>query len=402
MRQTNPPSESVSGVLTPSAVNNRISGDSAGSSRSGLSGRDYVILPLLSLLTVVVLFVGTEVTTRIVWSSVDRGYCMYFDSISGPHGKPNCTSVVKIPEAPRPVVHRFNNCGYRSQASCGPKSLGTYRIDILGSSIAEGYMIPYHQMLASVMVGALQQAWRKPVEFENLAAEGCPPIYSYRHLREALKLNPDAVVLVVNPWDLEQDVDPKLFAMRDQSLPIDRAPAPIVKLNPVQQLQAWTHDSRTMLVAQHYLLQNEDTFLKLYVMAGGDHTAFIRYPFDPAWRKRFEITDTLLGEMAERIHAAGVAFLVVAVPERAQVLMVHKRDLPPGIDPFAFTREISKIASRHDILFVDALKAFANAPEPEKLFYVVDGHATPLAHQIMGESIASELERAAGSQKLKN
>lgn len=360
-------------------------------STPGLPRRDYIILPLLSLLTVVVLFAATEVTTRIFWSSIDRGYCMYFNPVFGPHGKADCTSVVKIPEAPAAVVQRFNHCGYRSQASCGAKTPGTYRIDVLGSSIAEGFMISYEQMLATVMAQDLARTWKRPVEFENLAAEACPPIYSYRHLPEALSLHPDAVVLVVNPWDLEQDVDPKLLAMRDKPLPINRAPAPEVKLSPVQQLQAWTHDSRTMLVAQHYMLQNENTFLKLYVLAGGDHTSFIRYPFDSRWQKRFALTDTLLGEMADKIHAAGAEFLVIGVPERAQVLMAGRHNLPPGVDPYAFTREISIIAKRHGILFVDGLKVFSTAKDREKLFYVVDGHATPIAHRLMGDSIAAKL-----------
>jgi hypothetical protein len=392
LRQSNFSTESASGsdVVTPSRREANVLQPSAEPVFS-LPRRDFIILPLLSLLTIAVLFAAAEVTTRVLWPSEDRGYCMYFDPVSGPHGKANCTSVVKIPEAPAPVVQRFNSCGYRSEASCGAKTPGTYRIDVLGSSIAEGFMIPYQEMLATVMTRQLSRTWKRPVEFENLAAEGCPPIYAYRHLWEALKLHPDAVVLVVNPWDLEQDVDPKLFAMRDDPMPITRAPAPAVKLSPLQQLQAWTHESRGMLVAQHYLLQNEDTFLKLYVVAGGDHTSFVRYPFDARWRRRFAMTDTLLGEMADKIHAAGALFLVMAVPERAQVLMLRKHDLPPGIDPYAFTREISAIAKRHGILFVDGLNVFSSAKDPEALFYVVDGHATPVAHRMMGDSIAATL-----------
>ncbi len=322
---------------------------------------------------------------------MDQGYCMNFDPVVGPHGKPECTSIVKIAEAPAPVAMRFNHCGYRSEASCGPKAAGTFRIAILGSSIAEGYMIPYEQTVGSEMTRTLQQRWGGSVEYENLAAEACPPIYSYRHIDEALSLHPDAVVLVVNPWDVEQKVDPRLMAVRDEAKPVNRAPAPEIRLSPLQQLQAWTHDSRTMLVAQHYLLQNRDTFLKLYVLAGGDHTAFIRFPFDPAWRERFEMTDTLIGEMAEKLHAAGTEFLVIGVPERAQVLMLHQHDLPPGVDEYAFTRELSLIAQKHGVLFVDGLKVFSKAPDPDKLFYIVDGHVTPLAHRMMGEAIAEEL-----------
>ena len=60
-------------------------------------------------------------------------------------------------------------------------------------------MVPFEQILGSRMVQALQRRWLRPVEFENLAAEACPPIYSYRHLPEALSLHPDAIVLVLNP-----------------------------------------------------------------------------------------------------------------------------------------------------------------------------------------------------------
>lgn len=316
---------------------------------------------------------------------------MYFDPVVGPHGRPDCSSTVKIPEAPAAVVHRFNNCGYRSESSCGPKAPGVYRIAMLGSSFAEGYMIPFPETLGSRMTDVLKQRWHQPVELENLAAEACPPIYSYRHMTEALRLHPDAIVLVLNPWDLEQDVDPKLMAMRDQTTPINRTPPPAVSLSFIQRLQALSHQSRTMLVLQHYVLRNEERFLQLYLLAGGDHTAFVRYPFTEAWQRRFAITDTLLGEMAAKSRAAGALFVVLAVPERAQVLMLHHNDLPPGVDPSAFTREISLICARRHIAFVDGLKAFKTAPDPEKLFYVVDGHATPLAHRIMGDSIAGAI-----------
>jgi hypothetical protein len=371
--------------------------NSAAAQAVALARRDYFLLPLLSLLTMVLLFAGTEIVTRMLWTAEEHGYCLAFDPIVGPHGKPDCVFTVKVSEAPAPVVHRFNHCGYRSEASCGPKAPGVFRIALLGSSIAEGYIIPYNQMLGSQLTNTLRQVWPRRVELENLGAEACPPIYSYRHVGEALHLQPDAVVLILNPWDLEQDVDPKLMALRDDPKPIDHAPAPTINLNPVQQLQAWAHESRTMLVAQHYMLQDEATFIKLYLMAGGDHTAFVRYPFSPSWSRRFGVTDILLGEMARKIHAAGARFLVVAVPERAQVLMLRDPNLPPGIDPYAFTRELSHMAGKHGILFVDGLKAFAGCRDPESLFYVVDGHPTPLAHKILGEAAARELIEAPAS-----
>jgi hypothetical protein len=153
----------------------------------------------------------------------------------------------------------------------------------------------------------------------------------------------------------------------------------------------WVRGSRSVLVAQHYMLQNRDAFLKLYLFAGGDHAGFVHFPFTPAWEKRFRLTDLLLGEMADKIHAAGVPFLLIGIPERAQTLMLGAHDLPEGVDAYAFTRRLSKIAEKHGILYVDALKVFEKAPSRADLFYVVDGHPTAEAQELMGQAIARKL-----------
>ena len=370
-----------------------IAEDSRPDPQTALPRRDYFILPALSLLTIVVMFAAAEIGTRLTWPAVDQGYCMYTDPVEGPHGRPNCTTILKIPEGER-VTLKFNNCGYRSEAPCGPKPAGTVRLAVLGSSIAEGYAIAYDKTMATQMGHALASTCHRQVEVQNLAAEGCPPIYSYRHVNEALKLRPDAIVMPLNPWDIEQDIDPKLLARRSDPGPIDRMPEPAVNLNAIQQLQDLVRGSRTVLVAQHYMLQNRDAFLKLYLFAGGDHTQFVRFPFSPAWKKRFEATDLLLGEMADQMHAAGVPFLLIGVPERAQVLMLGVHDLPPNVDPYAFTRRLSEIAARHGILYVDGLDVLSRAAAQDRLFYVVDGHPTPEAQEMLGQAAARELATA--------
>jgi hypothetical protein len=368
--------------------------DSAG--RAKLPRRDLLLLPLLSISTVLVLFAIAEVTTRAIWSSEEHGFCMMFDPIAGPHGKPNCTSIVKLPEGRTAVMH-FNSCGYRSNAPCGPKPAGTVRLAILGSSIAEGYALPSNEIFASLLSNNLAAAWRRPVEYQDLGADGCPPIYTYRHIDEALRLKPDAIILPINPWDIEQDVDPRLLAVRSQRVAINRAPAPVIHLNPLQKVELWIHGSRTMLVAQHFMLQNRDQYLKMYLLAGGDHTQFVRYPFSRAWKKRFETTDLLLGEMARKIRAAGIRFVVVAVPERAQMLMLGAHDLPPGVDPTAFQRRVAEIAAKHGIEFVDAAQEFKTV-DVSQLFYVVDGHPTPVAHRLLAQAIAAKLESRPASR----
>ena len=378
--------EEVARLSAASEVEERLSGTPP----RLLPVHDYFVLPALSLLTVVAMFGAAEIGARLAWPAVDQGYCMYFDPIEGPHAKPNCTTVLKIPEGER-VTLTFNNCGYRSKTPCGPKAPDTIRVAMLGSSVAEGYAIAYEKTMATQMAEALKASCARKIDVQNLAVEGCPPIYSYRHVDEALKLKPDAIVMPLNPWDIEQDVDARLLNMRVGRQPINRMPEPAIKLNATQLVQKWLQGSRTALVAQHYMLKNRDAFLKLYVFAGGDHTAFVRCPFTPAWEKRFEMTDLLLGEMAAKIHAAGVPFLVVGVPERAQVLMLDDHDLPKGADAYAFTRRLARIAAKHGILYLDALRSFSETRDREDLFYVVNGHPTARAQRIMGQATAREL-----------
>jgi lysophospholipase L1-like esterase len=105
------------------------------------------------------------------------------------------------------------------------------------------------------------------------------------------------------------------------------------------------------------------------------------------WERRFGDLDSLLGEMAEKNHAAGVPLVLMAVPEHAQTILLNLHDRPPTIDPYAFNRKIAEIAAKHDIVFVDLFNDFANAPEPNSLFYPEDGHLTPEGHLIVSRVI---------------
>jgi hypothetical protein len=85
------------------------------------------------------------------------------DYMTGFREKPNCTALLKSPESPR-VAHTFNNCGYRTVEPCGPKPPGVIRIALLGSSIAEGYLVPYPDTFAVQAAGVLTSHDHRQVE----------------------------------------------------------------------------------------------------------------------------------------------------------------------------------------------------------------------------------------------
>jgi hypothetical protein len=340
-----------------------------------LPRRDWVILPLISLLTVVFMFGLSELTTRLVWTSGGTDPCRL--PSHGIGNAPNCTARLKRAEGPW-VDYSYNDCGYRSEQPCHHKHPGSWRIALLGSSLAEGYMVPYPQTFAAQASAELTKAHLRPVQIQNMGAFGCWPNCAADRVDEALSLKPDAIMLAISPFDVTQDTG-------DQ--PLAKPRAEVVKSSFIDRTMQLFSDSRTVLVAKHFLYQNAATYVRLYLMQG-DSADFLRQPFTPAWEMRFSNLDSQLGDMAEKIHAAGIPFILIVAPEHAQTVLLGMQNLPPGVDPYAFEKRIAAIAEKHGIVFVDVLKDFRDvAPQVNSLFYPADGHWTAMGHATISQAI---------------
>jgi GDSL-like Lipase/Acylhydrolase family len=361
-----------------------------------LPRRDYYLLPLISLATILLIFGVAEFLTRVIWAEQKTASCTIIDPIAGDHFKPNCTARTKNAEGPW-TTYQYNECGYRSATSCGPKPPGTIRIAILGSSVSQGLNVPYEQTYFARIATELSRSCNRPVDVQNLGVPGSSPIYAYRRVREALALKPDVVLYLLAPFDLEQRIDPKELAARNDPAHNDPARTGLqakravqLTLSPMKRLEGTLVESRTVLVAQHFLFQNRDTFLRMYMLYG-DKADFLRQPFTPAWQQRFQDLDLIIGDMADRLHAAGVPLVVIPAPSRAEAALLSSPQLPPNVDPSAFGHQIEMIASKHGAVYVDLMAAFRDIPNSESLFYVVDGHATTDGQKVIAQIISRKL-----------
>jgi len=89
-----------------------------------LARRDYVLLPAICVLTVVLMFVVSEMGTRLVWPAAREGKdCHREDAALGMVNVPNCTMRIKVPETSW-ITYHYNECGFRSTEACGPKRRG--------------------------------------------------------------------------------------------------------------------------------------------------------------------------------------------------------------------------------------------------------------------------------------
>lgn len=351
--------------------------------------RDFIVLPLLSLATVVLMFGIAEFAARLLWPAVESDSCAVGNEVVGFRMLPNCTSVMKNAEGVW-TKNRYNECGYRSETSCGPKPPGSIRIVLLGSSVAQGTFMPYEQTFFARAAKQIEARCHTTVDIQSLGVPNSSPIFVYRRLTEALSLKPDIVLFVLTPYDLEQTINPEDLAARDDPNPPLSAPAVELKIGPVKRIERAVLQSRAVLVAQHYLFSDEDTFLRLYLIYG-DKADFLRTPLSAAWKKRFRDMDLIIGGMAQRTRAAGALLYVIPVPSRAEAALLSTRHPRPGIDAADFGRTLEEIASRHGALSVDLMNTFARIPKSENLFYVVDGHLTPEGQQVVAQQVARKL-----------
>src|ERR1700744_963907 len=84
------------------------------------SARDFLLLPLIVLLTALIMLGGAEMVSAHFFQEAQQGNCSVPDKILHYRYRPNCSYNNKAAEGPM-VHYVFNDCGYRSRVACRPK-----------------------------------------------------------------------------------------------------------------------------------------------------------------------------------------------------------------------------------------------------------------------------------------
>lgn len=356
-----------------------------------LPRRDLILIPLLSFATVFLLLVGAELVSRILFVESGAETCNAPADGGPPRMRANCVSHRKAAEGPE-VENIFNDCGYRTPTSCGPRTPGTLRVVLMGASTAEGFKVRYPDSFAARLTDALTAACHRPVEFQNMGVAGASPLDVYHRMGEALGLQPDLIMLVVGPYELKTRLTREQMVHRDDPTQPMAARPDTPSSPPDRSLIAHLSDlvanSRALVAAQHYLYQDRASFVRLYMLHGED-ADYLRPPLSAAWRERLGDFEQLLGDMATR--AGQVPMLLVTGPQRIQAALLIKDDAAQGADPFVIDHAFADIASRHRVAFVDTLDTFALHRDPERYFYPVDGHMDATGSAVFAEAVAERL-----------
>ncbi|MFF7710602.1 GDSL-type esterase/lipase family protein [Pseudomonas sp. NPDC007930] len=361
-------------------------------SAPALPKRDLWLLPLLVVATLAALFAVGEGVARYFYPAEAIDACQVPDAIMGTRFKPGCTSTTKAPEGPW-VTNQYNECGARSATSCAAKASGTLRIVAFGSSLTEGYLIPYEQAYPVRVGNALAGYCHRPVDVQDVASIGYNWKRQQLNFADAAKLQPDVLITSIVPFDLERDpqsYEPEAAAAASAA----PAPPPPPLLNRLY--VALKEQVKAAYVAQYFYFKDAKAFTDLYLHYG-EKANFLRTPFSPFWLARLQAYDELLGQMAGQAHAAGVPLVLVYVPQRAQAAMISGTPSPAGVDPWAFSQAIGAMAARHGIVYVNTSDSFSQLKNAADLYYPVDGHPSGDGHAVIAEAVVARLAGLAGS-----
>jgi hypothetical protein len=357
--------------------------------KSGLPWRDYFVLPTLGLLAAVLFLGSVEFAARTIWPKNSVDSCLVRDS-AGMHYKAGCASRTKIPEGAW-VENHYNDCGLQSGFPCHPKPAGDLRIAILGSSAAVGYMVPYETSYGARLERILSQKCGRTVEVQNLAVAGMHLNEVARRTDEAIALQPDLVLIVLTPYDLWKEIADGPVGDASPAAPSSGVKRSVSLRERIEPLKESIRESSALLMLRHYLYRDPQTYLNFFLMNNKGAADFLNPSLPPQWRRAYAHLDALLGDMAGKIHAQGIAFGVVPSFHRPQVALMNAREAFPGKDPYAFEREIAVIAKTHGMVDLEVTGDFQRAAGQENLFYFADGHLQPQGHGVLADALSRQI-----------
>ncbi|HEV2444313.1 MAG TPA: SGNH/GDSL hydrolase family protein, partial [Candidatus Sulfopaludibacter sp.] len=205
---------------------------------------------------------------------------------------------------------------------------------------------------------------------------------------------PDLILWTLSPWDVQnvtqtQDVLPLAEVDRNGGPPPPKWRRYLSALRS-DGLGKLLLGTRSVLMMRYLLYQSRSEFMHSYLMQTDESGIFAKEA-PAAWRQRWGDLDAIAKDMEEQAKAAGVPFAVTAVPDLAGALMLSSSDWAPQLDPQTFGDRIRSIAERHGGVYLDVLSAFGRAPDPERLYFVVDGHMNQDAHALLSRLLADRL-----------
>ncbi len=363
-----------------------------------LQRRDWFLLPALSLVTIFLLAAFTELIARRIFPKLRTSGedCMVLnDPSTGGRGIPNSVCWERIPESTELTEYRFNSCGHRAGMECGSKLPGTYRIVMVGTSVATGMRVPREKTFAALLPSELSRRTGRKVELYNEGMPWRPPHILALHFNDVLAAKPDMILWILSPIDIERGSWPEARDdTRSLSFPVRawrRMKAIFAAKSFMAAITEVFNETRTALLLRHLLYMSKSQYVKSSVMSADDEERFLRDQPSAEWQSTLEELDKDAGDIERQTKVAGIPLVTVLLPDRAQAAMISMGEWPVGLDPYKLDVELRSIIVNHRGIYVDILPNFRTIPSPEQGYFPVDGHPNAQGHAIITDILAKAL-----------
>jgi hypothetical protein len=370
--------------------------------------RDWIILPLIILVTAVLLIGGSEIAARGVFreSQTSTMACLVAnDPQTGVRGVPSSDCRQKIFES-RLIDYHFNDCGFRTPQSCGDKSAGVYRVVLVGSSLVYGMHVAQQDGIAARLGPLLTQRSGRKVEIYNEAMQWGFPTSVALRTDSIFAAHPDMILWPLTPYDIENAglVLPYVPGVQKELTryvgETGAASEPEKPQHTLAELpgRAWKRfiseldGSRTVFMARHFLYRSPSQFLGHTLMQGGG-IDYLRTETTPDLQRKLDTFAAALNQIAARAKAAHVPLVVTLLPERAQTIMIASPPAPHGYDPTRLDRLLKPIVNAHGARYVNMSADVGRVPHAGQLYFSVDEHLPPAGHNMLATLLADALAR---------
>jgi hypothetical protein len=350
---------------------------------SRLPWSDYLILPLIVVVTLLFLAGGGEFIARSAFPTAPEISCA-IHTVNGIRYRPLCVAFSKAIDGPW-VENRFNDCGYRTDQSCKVTPATRLRVAVVGSSIARGHEVPYPETFAARTSAALSRACGETVDFQNLGTHYEDILKLGGRMHEAVALRSRVIILLITASDLQHldDVDPVVGHP-----PPERGNRGLSLIEVMDGLRK----SYLFLVAQHFLYRDPAVQVTAFLRNGiDDMNGYVVNPLPPKWQTRIGQIDGLLKRMTAITNPAGVKVILVYVPRRVHAVLEMPRYANPRVDTHVLDRALSETARANGVDFIDTTPDFANYKDFNSLYFLADGHPSGAGHALIASAVQRRL-----------
>ena len=378
---------------------------------SRLRPRDWILLPLIGLLTIAAVCAATELVARHLYTEFDAAaeQCRHFtDPYTGIQRNASCIYHRKYLDS-EDAEYRLNSRGYRDDTEVTPKRPGVFRIVLVGPSYPFGAGVQSDQSIAGILPKLLSQQLGRKVELYNEALQGIPglPQNLNRRFADVLEAQPDLVLWVYSRKDLEMVLvtDP---ALEDgAAAPADANLAAVMKSDTsrsrglprgvrvfLASLKQGFKNSRSSCLLQVLTSKSQSLLLKQALTGPSETNDFLRTNPSDAWRTRLHAFDETFAAISDKASAAHVPLAAALLPGAPQAAMISMGEWPEGYDPYLVPKEVDQIAARHGAIPLDVVSEFRVIPDPERDFFPVNQHPNVAGNAILAQILATKLESA--------